>query len=73
MAKKVNHCPECEGDIDLVAGQGGRGTRDLTTYFARCSCGYSTDPIFSDDGTKRDAVRQWNGIPKVDALRLRAK
>lgn len=72
MAKKVNHCPECEGDIDLVAGQGGPGTGDLTTYFARCSCcGYSTDPIFSDDGTKQDAVRQWNGIPKVEALRLR--
>lgn len=64
----INPCPKCGGEISISAGQGGRGTGELTGYFAKCECGYNTHPIFSSDGTKRNALREWNDCTKEEAL-----
>jgi len=52
-------CPNCGKEVLIAASRGGKGTGDMTSYMARCECGLREDH-FSDDGTKRSAVRGWN-------------
>jgi len=69
MAKQhINPCPKCGGEISIAPGCGGRGTLELTGYFAKCECGFMTNSIFSSDGTKRNAISEWNSTSKEQAL-----
>ena len=69
----INPCPKCGGEIAILAARGGRGTQELTGYAAACSCGFTTDGIFSSDGTRKSAIREWNSCNKERALTLASR
>jgi hypothetical protein len=68
MAKKLElePCYKCGGRVEIFESSGGAGTGDLTSYRAECmkkKCGMELDEL-SDDGTRRDAIRQYNAFAK---------
>lgn len=70
VTPKINPCPKCGGEISIGAGCGGRGTGEMTSYFARCKCGFNTNSILGNDGTRKGAIREWNSICREDAVGL---
>lgn len=65
-------CPSCgRNGVGIFPQEGGRGTGDLTSYYARCGtgwagrwkggCGYWLGHL-SADGTYRTALREWKEI-----------
>lgn len=53
-------CPKCQGMASIYVSYGGRGTGDLTSYYADCeNCGKLVDHL-SSTGRYDSAVRDYN-------------
>lgn len=74
MAQKIQPCPKCGcEDVAIAPSFGGKGTGDLTAYYAQCSdCKFKVDHL-SKDGTKRSAISEWNQYAKTHVLQSKEK
>lgn len=58
-SKILKPCPCCGGEVHMyVQEDGGRG--EFSSYQVECSKCKLSEKNFSNDGTRRSAIRQWN-------------
>lgn len=63
-------CPKCSSAVEVHPQDGGRGTGDLTSYYAECTnCGWLVGHL-SSTGRKDSAIRDYNRWVREEGAKL---